>query len=69
MNDKVREILYIALAIIIAVLLVRFIIWLLPIILIAIIAFIIYAKIKGNDFKDNNKDKKKIVIIEEKKNK
>lgn len=52
----------------IAVLLVKFIIWLLPVILIAIIAFVIYAKIKDKDYKNEDNDKKKkIVIIEEKK--
>lgn len=68
MNDKVKDILYIIFAIMIAVLLVRFIIWLLPVIFVIIIAFTIYKKLKGENYKkeDNNK-KKKIVIIEEKK--
>lgn len=66
-KEKVREIIYIIIATILAIIAVKFVIWLLPIILIAIVAYLIYNSMRkkknGNvtvihDY-DDNKNKKK----------
>ena len=78
-NDKLREIIYILISILFSILAIKLFIWLLPIILIIILAYFIYKKIK-NIKVDNNpkwqktykettktvKKNKKIIIDEEK---
>ena len=66
-SERIKEIIYITLSIILAIIAVRFVIWLLPVILIAIIGYIIYIKFKDNSQKMNkrediNKDKNIKVI-------
>ena len=67
MNKKiVKEILYAVIAVILGVLIVKFIIWLLPIILIGSLSYYIYKSIKKNR-KETTKHKRKnktIKIIE-----
>lgn len=70
-KETIKEILYIAIAIILAYISIRFVIWALPIILVGILALIIYISIKKNKDKDNNnidkqtsKNKKMKVIHE-----
>lgn len=59
-KDTVKEILYIFIAILVSVIIVRVAIWLLPIILVAVLAYYIYTKLIKN--KKNNKDKDDRVI-------
>ena len=68
-KDVIKEILYIIIAIMLAVFAVNFIIWLLPIIIIAALSYYIYKSIKKNGKKINKnkpetKSKKTIKIIE-----
>ena len=58
-KDKIREILYIIAAILIGIFAVRFVIWLFPVILIGIVSFYIYNKIKIRKSVKDNKDKYK----------
>ena len=59
-KDTVKEILYIFIAILVAVVVVRVAIWLLPIILVAVLAYYIYTKLIKN--KKNSKDNDERVI-------
>lgn len=59
-KDTVKEILYIFIAILVSVVVVRVAIWLLPIILVAVLAYYIYTKLIKN--KKNNKDNDERVI-------
>ena len=59
-KDTVKEILYIFIAILVAVIIVRVAIWLLPIILVAVLAYYIYTKLIKN--KKNSKDNDERVI-------
>lgn len=61
MNDTIKNIIFIAIAIFLAIIAVKFVMWLLPIILIAIVAYIIYDRLK--------KPKQEEVIIIKKKRK
>ena len=68
-KDNVKEILHILLAIILGIMAVKFVIWLLPVILIAICSYYIYTKIKKNSkqkYKETTKKKtkKEIKIID-----
>ena len=69
-KEFVKEILYIAIAIMLAILAIKFVIWALPIILIGLLAIFIYIEIKkdkyknGNVKKSYNKNKKMKVIHE-----
>lgn len=76
MGNNIKRIVFLIIAILFAVLTVNFILWLLPFILIGIIAYYIYNKltrnrvtiIKQENYKSNDKNqKKKIIIIDEKK--
>ena len=60
-KETIKEILYIAIAIILAYISIRFVIWALPIILVGILALIIYISIKKNKDKDNNNIDKKTI--------
>lgn len=59
MDYKVKQILFLILAIIAAVIIVNFILWLIPIILIGLIAYAIYRQLM---FKRKNKDQEVIII-------
>lgn len=59
-KDTVKEILYIFIAILVSVIIVRVAIWLLPIILVAVLAYYIYTKLIKN--KKNSKDNDDRVI-------
>ncbi len=71
-KSKIREIIYIAIAIFLAIIAMQVVVWLLPIILVAILAGYIYHYIKNNKFKektvksatDNSDKKKKTIIID-----
>ena len=70
-KEVIKEILYIAIAIIFAYIAIRFVIWLLPVILVAILALFIYISIKKNKYKKqvniskNTNNKKKMKVIHE----
>lgn len=59
-KDTIKEILYIFIAILVSVIIVRVAIWLLPIILVAVLAYYIYTKLIKN--KKNSKDNDERVI-------
>ena len=69
-KEVIKEILYIAIAIILSVLAIKFVIWALPVILIGLLALFIYISIKKDKYKNsnisksNNKNKKMKVIHE-----
>lgn len=68
-KDNIREIVYILVAVVVAIIAVNLFIWLLPFILIALLALFIYGAIKKktNCYSDkkNKKKSKRIVIIDE----
>ena len=76
-RDKLRDIIYILVAIIFSILAVKIVIWLLPIIIIAVLAYFIYKKLKKANIEDDNetwgrknetrrpKKNKRIIIDEE----
>ena len=65
-QEKSRNIIYIVVAILLSYLAIRFMIWALPFILVALLAYFIYEKLKSSDKQENSKKKnKKIVIIDE----
>lgn len=65
-QEKIRNIIYIVVAILLSYLAIRFMIWALPFILVALLAYSIYEKLKSSDKHKNSKKKnKKIVIIDE----
>ena len=68
-KDTVKEILHILIAIVLGIMAVRFVIWLLPVILIAICSYYIYKSIKKSNKKiykekQKQKTKKEIKIID-----
>lgn len=69
-KEVIKEILYIAIAIILSILAIKFVIWALPVILIGLLALYIYISIKKDKYKNsnisksNNKNKKMKVIHE-----
>jgi len=67
MNKKIiKDILYMIIAIFLGVIIVKFIVWLLPIVLIGIISYYIYKSIKKNRKENTNQKRKNktIKIIE-----
>lgn len=63
-KDNVKELLYILIAIALGIIAVKFVIWLIPIILIALCSYYIYKSIKKNrSGKNNNQTKKKTIKI------
>jgi len=66
-RNIIKEIIYILIAVLLGVFAVRFIIWLLPVILIAVVAYMIYKSIKKNKIdievnkKNNNKRRIKVI--------
>ena len=67
-KEAVKEILYILIAITLGVFVVKFLIWLLPVILIGLCSYYIYKSIKKNR-NNPTKDKSKIKIIDMDENK
>ena len=65
-KDAIKEIMYILIAIVLGIVAVKFVIWLLPLILIALCSYYIYKSIKKNrpTKNKNTKKKKTIKIIE-----
>lgn len=65
-KNIIKELLYILIAVIIGIFAVKFVIWLLPIILIGIVAYLIYNSIKKNNVNvgiNKNNKKRNIKII------
>lgn len=69
-KEKIREIVYILVAIVVAIIAVKLFIWLLPIVLIALLALYIYGSMKNRNKSANvRKDKKKDITIIDEENK
>lgn len=68
-KEMIKEIIYIAIAIILSILAVKFMIWLLPVILVVMLSLIIYSNIKmnKNNTSDKNKDIKEVFDYKDKK--
>ena len=68
-KEKIKEIIYIIIAIILSILAVKFMIWLLPVILVVMLSLIIYSNIKmnKNNTSDKNKDIKEVFDYKDKK--
>ena len=69
-KEVIKEILYIAIAIVLSVLAIKFVIWALPVILVCLLALFIYISIKKDKYKNSNISKsnnknKKIKVIHE----
>lgn len=62
-KDTIKEIIYIIISIILAVLAVKFVIWLLPVILVALFSYLLYMNIKRNKKEENINKEKNIKII------
>ncbi|MBQ6495071.1 MAG: hypothetical protein IJI49_03625 [Bacilli bacterium] len=67
-KEDVKKIVYSLIAIFVAIILVKLFIWLLPVILILLLAYYLYTKMtdKNKVNKKDNKNKKIIIIDEEK---
>ena len=69
-KEVIKEILYVAIAIVLAILAIKFVIWALPIILVGLLALFIYISIKKDRYKKSNISKstdknKKMKVIHE----
>lgn len=63
-KETIKDIIYIIIAIVLSILAVKFMIWALPIILVAALAYIIYREIKKNKNGGvNNKKEKNVKVI------
>ena len=62
-KDTIKEIIYIIVSILLAVLAVKFVIWLLPVILIALVSYLLYMNIKRNKKEENINKEKNIKVI------
>ena len=62
-KDTIKEIIYIIVSIILAVLAVKFVIWLSPVILIALVSYLLYMNIKKNKKEENINKEKNIKVI------
>ncbi len=62
-KDTIKEIIYIIVSILLAVLAVKFVIWLLPVILIALVSYLLYINIKKNKKEENINKEKNIKVI------
>ena len=63
-KETVKEIIYILIAIVLGIFAVKFVIWLLPVILMAVVAYLIYKSIKKNNVNvDVNKSKKRNIKV------
>lgn len=56
-KETIKEIIYIVISIILSIIAVKFVIWLLPFIIIALLSYIIYINIKKSKKKNTNKEK------------
>lgn len=56
-KETIKEIIYIVISIILSIIAVKFVIWLLPFIIIALLSYIIYINIKKGKKKNTNKEK------------
>lgn len=56
-KETIKEIIYIVISIILSIIAVKFVIWLLPFIIIALLSYIIYINIKKGKRKNTNKEK------------
>lgn len=68
-KEKIKNIIYIVVAVLLSYLAIRFMLWALPFILVALLAYFIYEKLKSsssNKEENRKKKKKKIIIIDEK---
>ena len=67
MNKEIfKEIIYIVIAVLLSILAVKFVIWLLPTILVGIVSYLIYISIKKNkndNYVNKNKKDKNIKVI------
>ena len=66
-KEKIKDIIYLIIAILLSYFAIHFMIWVLPFILVALLAYFIYEKLKksNKNVNSNKKKKKKIVIIDE----
>ena len=62
-KDTIKEIIYIIVSILLAVLTVKFVIWLLPVILVALFSYLLYMNIKKNKKEENINKEKNIKVI------
>lgn len=62
-KETIKEIIYIVIAILLGVLAVKFVIWLLPIILILLFSYLIYISIKKNKNVNVSKNKDKNIKV------
>lgn len=62
-KDTIKEIIYIIVSILLAVPAVKFVIWLLPVILIALVSYLLYMNIKKNKKEENINKEKNIKVI------
>ena len=62
-KDTIKEIIYIIVSILLAVLAVKFVIWLLPVILFALVSYLLYMNIKSNKNEENINKEKNIKVI------
>ena len=62
-KDTIKEIIYIIISIILAILAVKFVIWLLPVILVALFSYLLYMNIKRNKKEENINKEKNIKVI------
>ena len=62
-KDTIKEIIYIIVSIILADRAVKFVIWLLPVILIALVSYLLYMNIKKNKKEENINKEKNIKVI------
>lgn len=65
-KEVVKEIIYIIIAVLLGIVAVKFVIWLLPVIIIGIVSYLIYISIKKNkndNYVNKNKKDKNIKVI------
>ena len=62
-KDTIKEIIYIIVSILLSVLAVKFVIWLLPVILIALVSYLLYINIKKNKKEENINKETNIKVI------
>lgn len=65
-KEIVKEIIYIVIAVLLGIVAVKFVIWLLPVIIIGIVSYLIYISIKKNkndNYVNKNKKDKNIKVI------
>lgn len=68
-KELIKEVIYIVIAIILSILAVKFMMWLLPVIVVVMLSLIIYSYIKmnKNNTSDKNKDIKEVFDYKDKK--